>query len=54
MEREDILLIKYKFEQGVYSLKLIFQMVEDDMLTPEEFDFITSFDYYGIKENRGW
>jgi hypothetical protein len=54
MEREDILLIKYKFESGVYSLRLIFQMVEDDMLTPEEFHFITSFDYYGIKENRGW
>ena len=54
MYRESYGLIRYKFKKGVYSLKQMCKLVEEGLLTEEEFKFITDYDYKGVKETRGW
>lgn len=49
---ESYNLIKYKFEMGVYSLDEMIKFVEDNQITKDEFKYITSYNYYGIKETR--
>ena len=46
--------IRYKYEIGLYSLKQMVEFVEKQIITPEQFHKITSFNYRGVKENRGW
>jgi hypothetical protein len=48
MESYD--LIKYKFEMGVYSLKEMCNFVKEHKITEQDFHYITSYDYKGIKE----
>lgn len=48
--KESFNLIKYKFEMGVYSLEQMIKFVENSQITEEEFKFITSYNYKGIKE----
>ncbi len=52
--KENVHLIRYKYEVGVYTLKYVFILVETNQITKEEFHMITGFDYDGIKKNRGW
>ena len=46
--------IRYKYEIGLYTLKQMVEFVDKKIITPEEFHKITSFNYKGVKENRGW
>jgi len=54
MKQEDFYVIKYKYDSRVYSLKYIFDLTTNRQLTKEEFHLITTYNYEGIKEDRGW
>ena len=54
MEHESYNLIKYKYEIGVYSLKKMIEFVDAGVITPEQFHYITSYSYEGIKKLRDW
>ena len=54
MNKEQLFLLKYKWEYGVYSLKQIFDMVKENKITEEEFHEITRYNYQGIKKSREW
>lgn len=54
MVQESYYLIKSKYEHGVYSLKQMVEFVDMKWLTPDEFHFITSYSYEGLKKSRGW
>ena len=47
---ENYNLIKYKFEMGVYSLEQMCEFVEQNLITEEDFHYITSYNYQGIKK----
>lgn len=47
---ESYYLIKYKFEMGVYSLEQMCEFVEQNLITEEDFHYITSYNYQGIKK----
>lgn len=47
---ESYNLIKYKFEMGVYSLEQMCSFVEKKIITEEDFHYITSYNYQGIKK----
>ena len=44
-------LIKCLFEYGVYSAKEVMWYVENGNITKDEFHFITSYNYDGLKES---
>lgn len=45
---EDIILIEYKWNSGVYQLKDMIKLVEDQKLTKQEFFDITRYNYDGV------
>lgn len=45
---EDIILIEYKWNSGVYQLKDMIKLVEDQRLTKQEFFDITRYNYDGV------
>lgn len=45
---ENKILIQYKWQHGVYQLKDMIKMVESDIITKEDFFYITRFDFDGI------
>ena len=47
---EDFDLIKYKYEMGVYSLDYMIELVEKDKINTDQFHYITSYSYEGIKK----
>lgn len=50
--KESYNLIKYKFEMGVYPIDKMIELVKDNQIIEDEFKFITSYNYKGIKEMR--
>lgn len=54
MEKEKLYLLKSMWEDGVYSLHQIFDMVKENRITKEEFHDITRYNYQGIKKTREW
>lgn len=53
-DKESEHIIKFKYESGVYSLKYVFILVELGVITKDQFHYITTYDYDGVKEMRGW
>ena len=51
--------IKYFYEMGVYTVENVIQYVKENIITKEQFHFITSYNYDGyceihnIKKIRG-
>ena len=54
MEKEDFFLIRYKYDEGWYSLKDVFDLVTKGVIDEIDFHLITTYDYEGIKKVRGW
>jgi len=50
MIKESNDLIRHKYETGVYSLKQMIEFVEERTITEEEFHWITSYSYKGLKK----
>jgi hypothetical protein len=48
--RESYDLIKSKFEYGVYSLQKMVEFVDKKWITEEQFHWITSYSYRGLKK----
>ena len=49
---ESYNLIKFKYEHCVYTLFDLIEFVEKGYITEEEFHFITSFSYQGVKNKK--
>lgn len=45
---EDIILIEYKWNHGVYELKDMIELVKNQRLTKQEFFDITRYNYDGV------
>ena len=54
MTNEDFFLIRYKYDEGLYSLKDVFNFVKEGILTDTDFHLITGYSYEGVKKQRGW
>ncbi len=52
MTTESFNLIKFKYDNGVYSLRNMIEFVEKQWITAEQFHFITSYSYEGVKNKR--
>lgn len=52
--QESCTLIKFKFENGVYSLKDVVRFVDKKWINEEQFHWITSYSYKELKKSRGW
>ena len=52
--KESYDIIKYKYDAGVYTLKEIYSFVSTKSITEKEFHIITSYNYQGLKELKGW
>ena len=52
--QESVVLIQHKFESGAYSLHQMIEFVDKKWITKDEFHWITSYDYEGVKKSRGW
>lgn len=50
---EDFFLIRYKYDEGWYSLNDIFNFVTEGVLEKEDFHLITGYDYDGVKKTKG-
>lgn len=50
---DNLELIRFKYEAGVYDLNMMCQLVEDHNITKEEFHDITTYNYEGVKEKGG-
>ncbi len=46
--------IKFGYEMRDYSLREMVEFVERGLITEDEFHWITSYSYNGIKKSRGW
>ena len=51
---ESIEDIRCKYDNGIYTLKQVFDLVTNLVITKEEFHSITSYNYDGLKKTRGW
>ena len=49
---EDLSLIKYKYDVGVYGINILINLVEEQKITYEQFKEITDFDYGGITSSK--
>ena len=49
---ESLVIIRYKWQQGVYTLRQMMKMVQDGDITKDQFFSITRFHYDGIKFTR--
>ena len=47
-------IIKKLYELGAMNLKQVFDLATVRRITKEQFHSITSYDYNGIKEQKGW
>ena len=45
---ESLILIKYKWDMGIYSLEQIIRLVKNKILTKQDFFYITRFNYNGL------
>lgn len=54
MATECYYIIKNKYEKGVYNLKRMVELVDKNILSKQEFQFITSYSYDALKKSRGW
>lgn len=54
MDREQVDVIRWKYDHGIYTLRDVFDLVSFLVITKEQFHSITSFSYDGLKKNRGW
>ena len=45
---KDTILIEYKWNQGIYELKDMIELVKDQKLTKQEFFDITRYNYDGV------
>ena len=45
---EDLSLIKYKYDVGVYGINILINLVEEQKITYKQFKEIKDFDYGGI------
>lgn len=52
MTPENLSLIKYKYEMGGYTLELVMNLVEREIITEDEFKSVTTYHYQGLKANR--
>ena len=46
--------IKSGYESRVYTLRDLVEFVDKGIITEEEFHWITSYSYKGLKKSRGW
>lgn len=53
-QQEDIKLIEYKYNNGIYNLHDVFNLVKEGYLTKEAFHWVTFYSYDGLKRQRGW
>lgn len=51
-KKENLNIIKYKYDYGVYTLVELIELVKNDKMTKEEFRWITSYNYDGIIKGR--
>lgn len=49
---EDLSLIKYKYDMGVYGINILINLVEEQKITYEQFKEITDFDYSGVTSSK--
>ena len=54
MKIESFNLIKYKYEAGIYTLRRMVELVDLGWITAEQFHYITSYSYEGVKKMWGW
>lgn len=47
-------IIKKLYELGAMNLKQVFDLTTVRRITKEQFHSITSYDYDGVKEQKGW
>ena len=52
MKNESYFLIKRKYDFGVYSLEDMCKLVENRIINEDQFHFITTYSYQGIKKER--
>lgn len=45
---EDIILIEYKWNHGIYELKDMIELVKNQKITKQEFFDITRYNYDGV------
>ena len=50
--KENLKIIQYKYNYGVYNILDIIKFVEDGVLTQEEFHVITGLNFLGIVKSR--
>ena len=50
MKDEKIEIIYYKYSMGIYSLKQLMRLVEENKLSKDSFHFITTYSYDGLKD----
>ena len=50
MKDEKIEIIYYKYSMGIYSLKQLMELVEENKLNKNIFHFITTYSYDGLKD----
>ena len=51
---ESFYLIAMKYDLGVYTIKEVFDLVEQKVITEQQFFEITRCSYQGIKKMKGW
>ena len=49
---ESLSLIEYKWQQGVYTLQQMMRMVENHIITKDQFFELTRFYYDGVKKSK--
>ena len=54
MESEIFYLISMKYDDGAYTLKDVFDLVEAGIINEYEFFEITRYNYQGVKKIKGW
>ena len=52
MIRKCNLMVKYKWETGIYNLKDMVNLVLKNVITKEQFFSITRYNFYSAKENE--
>ena len=52
MIRKCNLIVKYKWENGIYNLKDMVNLVLKNVITKEQFFSITRYNFYSAKENE--
>ena len=53
-QQNNVKLIEYKYNMGVYNLHDVFDLVTRGALTKDAFHWITFYSYDGVKQSKGW